>query len=242
MTDAPNPDDVPSVLESRFESPAALAAALAESVAGDLRKAIDLRGSASLVVSGGSTPLPFFQALSRQLLPWSKVWITLADERWVDSDDDASNHRFVAETLLQGEATEAVFVPLKNDAASPAQGADAAARALRPVPRPFDIVVLGMGTDGHIASLFPGAPGVEEGLDPQGGRVVVAVDPPTAAHPRLSLGLAALLDSRRIVLHITGEDKWQVYRRALGHGPVAELPVRGVLGRGREPIDVYWAP
>lgn len=237
-----DPRDAPSVLETRFEHPKRLALALAESIAEDLRRAVQRRGRASLIVSGGSTPLLLFEALSAQDVPWDKVWVSLADERWVDPDDDASNEKLVRTKLLVSSAASAHFVPMKNDAATPEEGEASCEAALAELPRPFDVVVLGMGEDGHTASLFPGAAGLEEALDLASERLCAAVRPPEASHPRMTLTLAALLYSRRTVVHITGEAKWQVYRQALAPGPAHDPPIRAVLGRGPEPIDVYWAP
>ncbi|MCG8459386.1 MAG: 6-phosphogluconolactonase [Holophagales bacterium] len=238
----PDPEANPSVLEARFGQRSELAEALAESVAEDLRKAIDARGKACLVVSGGTTPVPLFEGLSHQLLPWEKVSVTLADERWVTADHPASNEGLVRRHLLVEEAAEARFTGLVTEHGDPAEGEDACEARLRSLPRPFDVVVLGMGTDGHTASLFPGAPELGRGLDLDSDRSCLAIHPPGAEHPRMSLTLRALLGSRRCIVHITGAEKWKVYRRALRPGPAEELPIRAVLGKGREPIDVYWAP
>ncbi|MDA8020896.1 MAG: 6-phosphogluconolactonase [Thermoanaerobaculia bacterium] len=232
---------VPSVLETVFDQPKRLASALAESIGEDLKRAVAARGKASLVVSGGSTPLPLFASLAPRELPWDRVWITLADERWVDPTDDASNEKLVRSHLLHDAAAAAHFVPIKTDAPSPEDGEAACEAALADVPRPFDVVVLGMGTDGHTASLFPDAQRLEEALDADSDRTCLAVRAASAASPRMTLTLAALLDSHRTVIHITGNDKWQVYRRALAPGPMEELPVRAILNRGPEPIDVYWS-
>ena len=218
----------------------ALARALAESVAGDLAAAVAARGAASLVVSGGSTPRPLFAVLSGLALPWEKVTITLADERWVPVDDDASNEALVRRRLLVGAAAGARFVGLKNEAATPEAGRDACGAALAAVPRPFDVVVLGMGGDGHTASLFPGAAQLAEGLATEA--LCLPMRPPAAPHPRMSLSLRALLDSRRLVVHVTGDDKWQVYRAALADGPVEDLPIRAVLRGGHPDLGVWWAP
>lgn len=233
-------DEAPSVLETTFDHPGQLAEALAESVAEDLRAAIRERNQASLVLSGGSTPVLFLEALSRQLVPWHKVAITLTDERWVSPDDEASNERLIRRKLLQGDAADARFVPLKTAAASPEEGAAEVESRLATLTRPFDVVVLGMGEDGHIASLFPHHPA----LLPAAAKERNLCQPVTLASgpPRLTLSLRTLLDSRRIILLFTGEKKWQTYRLAIGRGPIAELPVRAILGRGREPIDIYWSP
>jgi len=194
------------------------------------------------VVSGGKTPARLLTQLSREKVDWPKVWITLADERWVEPVADASNERMVREKLLVGPAADARFVGLKNPAQTPEAGADWAWRALSRVPRPFDIVVLGMGDDGHTASLFPGSLALSRALDASAPAGCVAVNALATPHARVSLNLAALLDARRIVLHIEGESKWQVYQRARVPGSAAELPVRSILHQKEVPVDVFWAP
>lgn len=225
----------------RFGDRRQLARELARSLAAGLAAAVAERGAATLVVSGGSTPKPLFAKLRRKILPWDRVSVTLADERWVAAVEAASNEGLVRRQLLVEEAAAARWVGLKNDAPTPEAGRDECERRLRRLPRPFEAVVLGMGADGHTASLFPAAAELEAGLDPDSGRLCLAVRPPAAPHPRISLTLAALLSSRRIVLHITGEEKWSVYRRALEPGPAEELPIRGVLRRAGG-VEVYWAP
>ena len=229
-------------MERRFEDRLELARGLADSIAADLSTAIESRGEATLVVSGGSTPRPLFEELSRRPLAWDRVSVTLADERWVPVEDPASNEALVRRHLLTGEASGARWVGLVNEAATPEEGRDEIDRRLRSVPRPFDVLVLGMGGDGHTASLFPDAAELAEGLDTSHDRSCLAVRPPEAPHPRLSLTLAALLDSRRIVLHITGAEKWDVYQRALADGPVEELPIRAVLRGAADRVEIYWAP
>lgn len=230
------------VHEHRFPDSLALAHALSGELKVDLEEAIQERGVASLVVSGGRTPARLFEQLRAEKLDWSKVWVTLADERWVETNSPASNEKLVRETLLTGAAAAAHFVGLKNPAPAPEAGADWATRALTRVPHPFDVVLLGMGEDGHTASLFPGSLALSKALDRSAPPGCVAINALTAPHARLSLNLAALLDSRRIIVHIEGESKWQVYQRTKAAGPVAELPVRSVLQQKEVPIDVYWAP
>ncbi len=227
--------------EHRFSDPLALAQALAERVAADLTAAVIERGTASLVVSGGSTPRPFFERLRRLAIPWRRVWITLADERWVAVSDEASNEALVRRYLMRGPASEARFIGLKTEDPSPEAGQAACEKALREIPCPFDVVVLGMGNDGHTASLFPGAAELAEGLDRESPHLAIPVHSPAAAHPRMSLTLAALCNSRRVFLHITGDEKERIYRRALAEGPVEELPIRAVLRAAADRVEVYWA-
>lgn len=230
------------VHEHRFPDPVALAHALAGEVKVDLEEAVAARGTASLVLSGGRTPRCFLQQLSNEPLDWSRVWITLADERWVDIASEDSNERLVRETLLTGRAAAARFVGLKNPAPVPEAGAEWAWRALSRVPRPYDVVVLGMGEDGHTASLLPGSLALARALDVSAPPGTVGVHAVQVAHPRITLNLAALLDARRVILHIEGVSKWQAYQRALEGGSVAEMPVRAILQQKEVPVDVYWAP
>jgi len=216
--------------------------ALSGEVPVDLAEAIAARGVASLVVSGGATPGALFDALCRESIDWKKVWITLADERWVDPTTDASNEKLVRTRLLQAGAADAHFVPLKNPAATPEAGIEWAWRALTRMPRPYDVVVLGMGLDGHIASLPPNSLGLARALDVATAPACVAMHSLAPPHARISQNVAALLDSRRIVLLITGEEKWAVYQRAKTPGSANELPVRAVLHQRMTPIDVYWSP
>ncbi|MGI9334198.1 MAG: 6-phosphogluconolactonase [Gammaproteobacteria bacterium] len=227
--------------EHRFDDPSALVEALVLSATETLGQAISERGVASLVVSGGSTPKPFFEALRRAPLDWPRVSVTLADERWVAPDLPESNEALVRSTLLQGDAAQARFLGHKNGAASAVEGAPECARRLGAWPRPFDLVVLGMGDDGHTASLFPDAPELPLALSAT-APLCLATTPASAAQARISLSLAALLQTRRIVVHIVGDRKWRVLQAARETGRVEDMPVRAVLGQGVVPVQVYWAP
>ena len=226
------------VREHLFARPTDLVTALSRRLAKALNDAISLRGEASLVVSGGRTPGPLFAALSRQPIPWRRVWITLADERWVPPDHPQSNEGLVRRQLLQNTAGEARLVGLVTSDATPQAGVASLIERLRQVPRPFDGVLLGMGEDGHTASLFPGAEELQAGLA-EDAPTCLAVHPPHAPHDRISLSARALRDSRWRLLHLTGAGKWRVLRRAMTDGPREALPVRSMLRAG---LDVYWSP
>jgi 6-phosphogluconolactonase len=216
-----------------------LAEHLAQDVAAMLRAGIEERGNASLVVSGGSTPKPFFNALAKQDVEWENVYITLADERWVDMDHADSNENLVRENL----PVNARFVGLKNSAQTPFAGYVQTNAELSRIPRPFDAVILGMGDDGHTASFFPHANGLEDALNPKNKAVICApITPPDyAPHARMTLTLPAILDAKRIILHITGGKKQEVYAKACEAGPVNDMPVRAVLRQEQTPVEVYWA-
>jgi 6-phosphogluconolactonase len=228
--------------EHRFPDRHGLMSAVAGEIQVDLAEAMAARDTASLVVPGGTTPAALFEVLSRESLDWSRVWITLSDERWVEASSESSNEYLVRNKLLTNNAATARFVGLKNPAPSPEAGVDWAWRALTRVPRPYDAVVLGMGTDGHIASLFSGSLGLAKAMDTTATPACVAMNALAAPHARISQNLSALLDTRRIMLLITGEDKWAVYQRAKVPGSANELPVRSVIHQHTTPIDVYWAP
>jgi 6-phosphogluconolactonase len=221
---------------------AALFEALAAAVQVALQNTLAAGREASLVVPGGRTPVPFFERLARAPLPWARVRVTLTDERWVPVQDPASNERLVRAHLLQGPAAAARFTGLKNTAVDAASGTAASWAALASLPRPFDVVVLGMGDDGHFASLFPGSPGLAAALDPSEPPGCVAVRAAALPLERLSLNLAALLDARRILLAITGRSKRAVLERASAPGSPLELPIRALLAQRRTPVEVYWAP
>jgi 6-phosphogluconolactonase len=183
-----------------------------------------------------------FEDLREHVLDWTQVSVRLVDERWVDPSDPSSNERLVRENLLQGRAAPARFAGLKNAAATPALGAAPAWASFASVPQPFDVLVLGMGDDGHTASLFPNSPNLAAGLDPGAAPGCIAMTAPSAPTKRLSLNLAALLNSRRIVILLNGESKWRTYIAASQSGPTEHMPVRAVLRQQRTPVDVIWAP
>ena len=215
----------------------AVAQALAQAVADDLRTALALRGQASIALSGGTTPRRFLQALSRQPLDWANVTVTLVDERWVDDRHERSNARLVKEYLLQDAAADARFVPLYRPAASPDEVLADVAAAL---PATLDVVVLGMGGDGHTASFFPGGDRLADAMDPATTATVLPMRAPGAGEPRITLTLPVLRDAGRLYLHIEGGEKRQVLQQALsGQGAGAGYPIRAVLQALRAPLQVY---
>ncbi len=223
-----------------FDTPDALAEALAAAVAADLQAAIAGHGHATLAVSGGTTPLRFFRALSAQPLDWARVTVTLVDERWVPDTHERSNARLVRQLLLQGPAAQARFLPLYRDSAEPEP---VLAEITASLPARLDVVVLGMGTDGHTASFFPGGDHLAQALDPRGPDVLLPMRAAGAGEPRITLTLPALLAADHVYLHVEGAAKHQVLADATtGNGAGADYPMRTVLAHAARPLRVYWCP
>lgn len=225
----------------RFDDGAQLASALAAAVARDLARGIAANGQALLAVSGGKTPLRFFQALSQQALAWANVVVSLVDERWVPPTDVRSNEALVRANLLQGPAAFARFVSLYTAAAAtPEAGASTIAASIARLGLPLDALVLGMGEDGHTASFFPGGDHLAAAIDPDTNAVVLPMRAPGAGEPRITLTLPAILRSRAIYLHIEGERKRKVLEAA--RHAASTYPVSTVLRNARAPVKVYWCP
>ena len=218
-----------------------LAQTLAEHIGSALQEDITRQGKASLVVSGGSTPRELFKQLSVVALPWQQVIVTLADERWVESASPDSNEALVRQELLQEQAAAANFVSLKNNAETPKKGEHECERRLQNIPRPFTRVVLGMGNDGHTASLFPDADQLSLAVDMGSNKLCAAIQPQTAPYERITLTLPALLAAKEIILHLTGRDKKVVLEQALADGPPKAMPIRFILRQQQVPVAVYWA-
>ena len=144
--------------------------------------------------------------------------------------------------LLQDRAFAATFIGMKNSAATAGEGEAECEQQLQQVPRPFDVCILGMGSDGHTASLFPGAEKLDKATDMKSSRTCMGIAPLTAPHERMTLTLPAILDSRQLILHITGRKKYDVLQQALAEGPAEDMPIRFILRQQAAPLTVYWAP
>ncbi|CAN5830556.1 6-phosphogluconolactonase [soil metagenome] len=220
-----------------FADEAALAAAAAAATVEVLGAGLTARGYASLIGTGGRAPAPVYDLLSEADLDWGRVTVGLSDDRLVPVTSPDSNERLVRERLLRGRAALASFLPLYSNAPSPEACADIAEPHVRALA-PFDMLFLGMGEDGHVASLIPGSPVMEAGLDPEGERYVIGVPEGVGSPPiaRISLTLPALLAARQTLLLIKGPVK----REIVAHG--SGRPVHALIKQAKAPVRVLWAP
>ncbi|WP_228160548.1 6-phosphogluconolactonase [Marinobacter bohaiensis] len=233
--------DWPATVEPALgENPDAVAAELADRVGERLEGALAERDRASLALSGGSTPKPFFEKLRDKPLDWSRVDVTLVDERWVTPDSPDSNEKLLREHFLQGAASAARFVPMKQKHESANAGQPLAEEALADIAWPLDVLILGMGNDGHTASLFPDAPEIDRALDPSQPYRCMALHPASQPQARLSLTRTVLEQASWTALHLKGEDKLETLKVALSDMPsIREMPIRAFLSTG---LTLFWSP
>ncbi|MFT6778844.1 MAG: 6-phosphogluconolactonase [Paraglaciecola sp.] len=229
-----------ALTQSKFRTTEQLNTAFARKITKLLRDGIEENGRASLVVSGGRTPADLFNVLSKSNLEWNKVDISLADERWVDNTDEASNEKMLRAKLLINNAVNANFVPLKTAHGDAENAILTCTDNLQKMHTPFDVLILGMGEDGHTASLFPCSQQIAQGLDLESGKTCIAVQPTTAPNQRMSLTLPALLNSNQIFLHLTGESKKEVLNTVLSDEDALVMPIRAVLQNAD--VELVWAP
>ncbi len=224
-----------------FADAEALAHGLADWTAERLRAAVAARGVALLIVSGGKSPARFFELLSDMELDWTRVAVTLADERRVADDSPRSNARLAREKLLRNRAAAANFTPLADVRLPGDQELAAASARVAHLPLPADVVVLGMGDDGHTASWFPGAEGLAEAMDPGARQLVAPIVAADAGEPRLTLTGRVILRARAIALEIEGEAKLATFATALESGPEEAMPIRAVVRRATDRLTVFSA-
>ncbi|MGB5492270.1 MAG: 6-phosphogluconolactonase [Woeseiaceae bacterium] len=224
--------------EHLFETRQQASEAAAERIAELLVTRLESQAEASIVVSGGTTPRQCMSALAKTPLDWQRVQVALSDERWVAADHEDSNERLVREALLVDEAAAAKLLPVFADDVSPEERCEALQNPLPVLP--FACSLIGMGADGHFASLFPDADQLTQGLDVEGGRLYIPVTTAASPHPRISMTLAGISRSDEIALLFFGEEKLAVYRQALelANG----YPVSRLLRQKRAPVRLFWAP
>ncbi|WP_416192167.1 6-phosphogluconolactonase [Neisseria sp. CCUG12390] len=223
-----------------YENAAVAARAQADAVAIELQNALNEKGSAVLAVSGGRSPIAFFEALSKKDLDWANVSIGLVDERIVPTDHADSNTRLVREHLLQNKAAAARWIPMVEDGKTEIELQPQAVvdDALKQYKHP-DVLVLGMGGDGHTASLFPQAPQLEEAINLENNLPLIHTTPVTAPHERISMTLNAVLNTLNVFLAIQGAEKKAVFDKA-AEAPTTEYPISLILNNERVDCHVFY--
>ncbi len=220
-----------------FETSSDLVESLSQNIAKNLQDAIDKKGDASLIVSGGSTPKLLFKKLQQIDIEWDKVVVSLCDERWVDESHKDSNEKFVKTYLLQERAKKAKFVGMYIDGLKAHEAQQECFKSIKSI----DVLILGMGADAHTASLFPNNPRLQEGFDMNNPNKCIAIVPQNAPHERMSLTLRSILSANNLYLHFEGVEKLSVYKEALSGEDIYTMPIRSILHQNKKSLEVYYA-
>lgn len=227
-------------MEHFFDTREEASIAAANYIINRVTRRLDLQPEASLVVSGGTSPVQCLRELSTSDIDWQNVHVLLSDERWVVTDSEDSNERLIRENLLQNNAAEARLHPMHSDSFSLEERCELFEETIRTLPFPFACSLIGMGDDGHFASLFPDAENLDEGLNVDSLHFCLPTRTAASPYSRLTLTLAALSRSDRVVLLFFGDAKREVYEKA--KVKPNGLPVSRLLLQKRAPVRVFWAP
>jgi 6-phosphogluconolactonase len=221
-----------------FSNKNELDTALAKSIVLDINKAIEAKGSAYLLFSGGSTPKGLFQKLASELLDWNQITIGLVDERMVAEDSEFSNTAMLKNLLINEIAGDKKphFLPLVYRTDDDEMNLKTATEHLNLTGLP-DVVVLGMGNDGHFASLFPGDPASEQSLRQINSDALLYTKAPQFPHSRISHSWAYLRQAGKLYLHITGNEKKDLIRNQ----HKGKLPIDTVLNDKEVSVEIFWA-
>lgn len=230
---------------NKFENRKFLFNAIEKKILLNLKNAIAKNNSASFIVPGGTTPAPVFKRLSHSDLDWKKITIAQSDERWLDASHQQSNERLTRKNLLINNAKYAHYLPMKNEASSIEEGESICNDTYRFFSNPFTICMLGMGADGHVASLFPGSNNIDNALSLNNKYHCIAIDAKGCSvageyTKRMSLTLSAILNSKTILLLITGKEKLKIIENAVNKMPTNEIPVSHILNQSTTDIEVFW--
>jgi len=224
--------------EYEFKNREDLIETLSQDIINKLENAILENGKASLLVSGGSTPKPLFEKLSSIDISWDKVSIALCDERWVNSEHKDSNEKFVNDYLLVNNAKDAKFVSMYQNNIQIEDAEIVCSDIYQKELFPFDVLILGMGSDGHTASLFPNNKKLKESFETE-NRLCISMTPSDAPHDRMSLTKKAILGANNIYLHFEGEEKQAVYKKVIDGIDSYDMPIASILNDNKK-VEVYY--
>ena len=225
-----------------YDSPDEMADAVAGDIGFIIDSALDARSAALIAIPGGSTPKPVYPKLAAAKRNWKQVTIIPTDDRLVAVDNELSNVRAIAQIFLP---TGARVMPIATPLPDYRQAGNAADARLQDLPWPPDLVWLGVGADGHTASIFPG-PDMQDALEAPKARRAVGVMPDPlpeeAAVPRVTLTRASILAARTMLITIKGDEKRELLEQAIKDGHSSQLPIGRVLAEADQPIDIHWCP
>jgi 6-phosphogluconolactonase len=230
------PDSVDFYSTNNSES---LASDLCQSIGEILDEAIKKRGRASIAVSGGSTPIPLFKEFSLLNIDWKKVDLTLVDDRWVDPKNADSNELLVRRHLIKNKASKVNFIPLKNDSKTAKDGQQNSEEMVKNMILPFDVIVLGMGSDGHTASLFPCSDELSDAMNLNNLNCLISTSPKSAPYGRLSFTARVIIDAKNVFLHLNGSSKLHTLESAMEYKDSSKMPIYTFLENG---LSIYWSP
>lgn len=224
-----------------FESSDTLTEALSSAIAKNLSEAIQTKGQASLIVSGGSTPKALFEKLRTFDIAWERVRVSLCDERWVAPTHEDSNEKLVRTHLLVDKAAKAEFVSMYVEGKKAEDAELTCKKHIEANLLPFTVMILGMGGDAHTASLFPHNVKLDDGFDLSSEAFCIAIEPSDAPHMRMSLTRAAILSSEHLYLHFESESKQKVFQEAMRGDDMHAMPIRSILHQDKKDLEVYYA-
>lgn len=226
-------------IENLFNKQEDLIENLSKKIINNLLEAINKNGKASLLVSGGSTPKPLFEKLSLYDIAWENINIALVDERWVDISHKDSNEQLVKSFLLTNFAKKANFISMYQKNIDIENAQKSCSDIYKNELFPFDVIILGMGADGHTASLFPNNEKLTESFESK-DTLCICMTPSDAPHNRMSLTKKAILSANNIYLHFEGKEKQDVYKKVKDGVSVYDMPVASIINQDEKKVEVYY--
>jgi len=222
-----------------FKSKESLVESLSKKIISSLSDAIEKKGFATLVLSGGSTPKKLLNRLSNISFEWEKVRVTLVDDRWVDATSEKSNEKLVRDNFLINKAKEARFFHLKTDGKFAKDSVTTLCVTMEKLSHQLDVVVLGMGLDGHTASFFPHAKELTHALNTDD--LVCATTATVEPKERITLSRNYLLSAQNLILHIEGKEKKEIFLKASKSDHVSNMPIISMMQQKIPLLEVYYA-
>jgi len=213
---------------TKFKNTEAMTGYLASDIVAKLKNAIATKGQAVLLVSGGRSPIALFEQLSQANVQWDKVIISLVDDRWVGPTHESSNENLVNQYLLVNKAAAARFIGLVADGESAFDNIEQSIAKISDI-KEIDVMILGMGEDGHTASIFPCCEQLTDAMSKDNQQRLIATQPTTAPFERVSFTLNEILAAKQVYLPLNGENKVRVFEQAQQLEDLAKMPISAVI-------------